>query len=508
MRKIFPLALAIGVALVFWSAIKHPYQRKSPAAKVINIRQTPTPSVKTEVYENREMGFRLNYSGLETEPIYEKLGRVEKLSWKNWRNIEIMAGTFFDGQGRELDYEQLAGVYGGEVEKRDLEKVVVDGYQAIKAIYTSKYGQDVVGLLAIKRPDRIYLVTTEDVDSLDKIIEGWKWLTYDEARLYYPTPLDERNVVQIGDTISGKISQFSTLLLDTRFGVKQVPYSRDDYRYYLSFLPGKIKNAEFFLDGAKTGAVYGFAQYPDVECDNSFTEGGMSTSWGLYRNSVHHQPLISQEECVAAKREELPPVLFFFKNQGKLGPGKHELKIVIAENWETTIHFVTSESAYLIEEPARVDESSGGKRNFEATDSCASGYYYDENFLHIPMVKGDNVRLRYVLSFPQSEAEKGITEKRDVGIVLGGNRFDLIFPEEAWFYLDGERNNGHTDPEHSLFLPTELLIFPNGEKARVWDPGFEYYPEYFEVYPATIRGKIFIEFTLPWRTTNSSSCDG
>ncbi|OGD01945.1 hypothetical protein A2354_02200 [Candidatus Amesbacteria bacterium RIFOXYB1_FULL_47_12] len=124
------------------------------------------------------------------------------------------------------------------------------------------------------------------------------------------------------------------------------------------------------------------------------------------------------------------------------------------------------------------------------------------------MVKGDNVRLRYVLSFPQSEAEKGITEKRDVGIVLGGNRFDLIFPEEAWFYLDGERNNGHTDPEHSLFLPTELLIFPNGEKARVWDPGFEYYPEYFEVYPATIRGKIFIEFTLPWRTTNSSSCDG
>jgi len=211
-------------------------------------------------------------------------------------------------------YRRNIGVQGSP------SSLTVDGYQAIKAIYTSKYGQDVVGLLAIKRPDRIYLVTTEDVDSLDKIIEGWKWLTYDEARLYYPTPLDERNVVQIGDTISGKISQFSTLLLDTRFGVKQVPYSRDDYRYYLSFLPGKIKNAEFFLDGAKTGAVYGFAQYPDVECDNSFTEGGMSTSWGLYGNSVHHQPLISQEECVAAKREELPPVLFFFKNQGM---GKH-----------------------------------------------------------------------------------------------------------------------------------------------------------------------------------------
>src|SRR3989338_10417272 len=123
MRKIFPLALAIGVALVFWSAIKHPYQRKPPAAKVINIRQTPTPSVKTEVYENWEMGFRLNYSGLETEPIYEKLGRVEKLSWKNWRNIEIMAGTFFFGQGRGLGYEQVGGGYCGGGGKGEFEKM-------------------------------------------------------------------------------------------------------------------------------------------------------------------------------------------------------------------------------------------------------------------------------------------------------------------------------------------------------------------------------------------------
>ena len=62
-----------------------------------------------------------------------------------------------------------------------------------------------------------------------------------------------------------------------------------------------------------------------------------------------------------------------------------------------------------------------------AGDNCGEGYYYDSNYLKIPLPSFDNPNLYYGISFPQTKAELEDISRRKVQIAFGNERFDLFF---------------------------------------------------------------------------------
>jgi hypothetical protein len=149
------------------------------------------------------------------------------------------------------------------------------------------------------------------------------------------------------------------------------------------------------------------------------------------------------------------------------------------------------------------------------TDSCYDGYYYDKDYVKIPLPWYSNPNILYGIAFPQSARELGKVSPRQVYISFGSVRFPLFFPSANVFY-QGRTFNGTINPlspYHELYLPKLNLTFQNGAPAKYAsaeiisaDP--YYFSGYFEMFPLDTSGGLYPSLSIPWTISNSSSCDG
>jgi len=322
-------------------------------------------------------------------------------------------------------------------------------------------------------------------------------------------------------TIIGKISQEDNLYLETVFRIEESPiYAEDDY--HVRFIPGEIFGFKVKIDGIEIDKVFGTPQYPTIICKNINSYPG-GVSYYDSKTGIKTPPddfFNSEEECLANKKSEIPPLLFFTKVTSPLSEGKHVLTLEGKSNFKTmsfnidSRYHLSSQSIFIFDK----NSESYYYSDYDLLhgDNCGEGYYYDSNYLKVPIPLFDNPNLYYGISFPLSKEETGNISKRRVQISFENERFDLFFPQ-ASIYYEGKSFMDTSDmlnPLHELFLPKDHLVFTDGSKAAYIDAysiiplDGSYAKGYFEVYPVDITGGYYGNSVIPRIVSGSSGCDG
>jgi len=313
-------------------------------------------------------------------------------------------------------------------------------------------------------------------------------------------------------TIIGKVNQSEQSYLSTKFGMEKSPVSGEN-EYFLRFLPGKTRNLEVKIDNLVAQNVYGFSQYPTVLCKtiNLNPDGTSSYDPQTGKKFPPDDIYTSETECLANKSSDIPPVIFFARPTNQLSEGKHTLTVSSLGKIIGSISFTVDGNYKLVTQNIAKTGQSDYFSAFDTADNCMEGYYYDSNFLKIPLPINSNQNLFYGISFPQTKDEYGSIKRRQVQIGFEGNRFTLFFPQSIVFYDGKSFNNNTLVPEKALFLPKDHLFFTDGKKAGLQ----QFSPDgglngggYFEVYPIDLSGYEYRGYSLPWQTSGSSGCDG
>lgn len=313
-------------------------------------------------------------------------------------------------------------------------------------------------------------------------------------------------------TIIGNVSQSTQSYLLTKFGIEKSPVSQED-EYFLRFIPGKVKNLEIRIDDLVLQDVYGIAQYPTVLCKriNLNPDGSSSYDPQTGKKSPPDDIFTSESECFAQKSLDMPPLIFFARSINQLSSGKHTLTISSLEKTVGSISFTVDNNFKLpVQSIAKVNQSDYFSF-FDTADNCMEGYYYDSNFLKIPLPVNNNRSLFYGVSFPQTKEEYGSIKRRQIQIGFGGSRFTLFFPQSIVFYDSKSFKNNTLVSEKALFLPKDHLFFTDGKKAnpqQLSPDGGLNRGEYLEIYPVDTGGHEYRGYSMPWQTSGSSGCDG
>lgn len=319
-------------------------------------------------------------------------------------------------------------------------------------------------------------------------------------------------------TIIGKVSQNSEVFLVTKFGIEKSPVSGED-EYFLRFIPGRIKQLKVKIDNVEISKVFGTPQYPTVLCKNiNVNPDGTSTIDP--KTGKKYPPddvFTSESECFKNKSSEIPPLVFFTRPSIPLSEGKHTLTLEGNDTFQAMTFYVDSDYHLTSQNIFVVDKNTYyNQYSLIRVDNCGEGYYYDNNYLKIPLPSFANPKLYFGISFPQAKEELGSVNRRRVQIAFENVRYVLFFPQSSTYY-EGKSANDRKNPlspYHELFLPKDQLIFTDGSKASYVD-AYVIIPQdgnyalgYFEVYPVDITGGEYRNSSIPWIVSGSSGCDG
>jgi len=293
--------------------------------------------------------------------------------------------------------------------------------------------------------------------------------------LYYPTKLPP-TINNSTPTIIGKMSQYQGFYLDSKYGIETSPVSLQDANFIRIF-PGKIdpELLRVSIDSGPPLVVYGFSQYPTFYCGE-----------------------LPFEECLEQNRMFMPYLIFITKAKSPISPGKHVLNINGKYGIASMTFNVDLDYRLPVQDIYRVD-ANHSYYSFDSmlvnSDTCAPGYYYDNNYLKMPLPEFKNDNLLYTLYFPKSATELG-KSSHQVKIKFGNETFDLFFPSAKIFYLENTQ-----EPEYNLFLPKDYLVFPDGTQAN-------YVKNLLEVFPVDVSGGLYPNSSFLWQMSSSSWCDG
>lgn len=353
---------------------------------------------------------------------------------------------------------------------------------------------------------------------LDQIILTFKFLnksTSDSVGasygIFYPYS-DEATINNSSPTIIGKISQSEQSYLLSKFGTEKSPVSGEN-EYFLRFIPGRTKNLEIKIDNSIIQDVYGIPQYPTVLCKriNLNPDGTSSYDPQTGKKSPPDDIYTSESECFSQKSADIPSLIFFARPANQLSSGKHTLTILNKGNIIGSMAFTIDNNFKLPTQTITKVNQSDYFSSFDIADNCMEGYYYDGNFLKIPLPNTNNRNLFFGVSFPQTREEYGSIKRRKIQIGFNGNRFDLFFPQSSVFYEGKSFKNNTLVPEKALFIPKDHLFFTDGKKAnpqQISPDGGLNGGEYFEIYPVDTSGYEYRNYSIPWQTSGSSGCDG
>lgn len=241
-------------------------------------------------------------------------------------------------------------------------------------------------------------------------------------------------------TIIGKVAQDSDLYLETKFGVEKSSVSGKD-EYFLRFVPGKVKNLKVKIDNTEIKPIFGIPQYPTVLCKKTNLNPDRTSSYdpktGL--KSPPDDIFDSESNCLSNKRSELPPLIFFAKIKTPLPKGKHILTLEEGKDNYPIMSFLLDPDYHLTTQDIYVIDKTSefyflNQYPLIAGNNCSEGYYYDSNYLKIPLPTFNNPNLYYGISFPHSQSDLEDLQKRRVQIAFGNERFDLFFPQSSIFY--------------------------------------------------------------------------
>jgi hypothetical protein len=357
--------------------------------------------------------------------------------------------------------------------------------------------------------DRVFKLIISTFEFLNKSTSDSAAVSYG---IFYPYS-DGATINNFNPTIIGKISQSKQSYLLTKFGKEKSPFSGEN-EYFLRFIPGRTKNLEIKIDNLLIQDVYGIPQYPTVICKriNFNPDGTVSYDLKTGKKSPPDDIYTSEDECFSKKSADIPPLIFFAKPEKRLSSGKHTLTILNKGNIIGSMVFIIDNDFQLPTQNIITQLNQADYfASFDIVDNCISGFYYDRNFLKIPLPNIDNRNLFFGLSFPQTRDEYGRIKRRRVQIGFDGKRFDLFFPQSSIFFEGKSFKNNTLAPEKGLFIPKDHLFFIDGEKAEPQkkspDGGLNE-GEYFEIYPVDISGYEYQNYSLPWQTSGSSGCDG
>ena len=312
-------------------------------------------------------------------------------------------------------------------------------------------------------------------------------------------------------TIIGKVDQSSQSYLSTKFGIEKSPVSGEN-EYFLRFVPGRIKNLELKIDNSIIQDVYGIPQYPTVLCKriNLNPDGSSTYDPQTGKKSPPDDIFTSESECFSQMSADVPPLVFFAKPVNQLSSGKHTLTISNKESVLGSIIFTIDNKFNLPTQTVSKVNLSDYFASFDVADNCSEGYYYDSNYLKIPLPSINNRNLIFGVSFPQTKEEQGSIKRRKIQIAFDGKRFDLFFPQSSIFYDSKSFKKNILAPEKALFLPKDHLFFTDGTKAdpQKISPNSIYAGEYFEIYQVDLSGYEYRGYSIPWETSVSSGCDG
>ena len=341
-------------------------------------------------------------------------------------------------------------------------------------------------------------VTIRQSDMAKKSTSG----TEADTHIFFYPGFSEVTINEPNPTIIGKINQSRDLFLDTKFGIEKSPINGEE-EYYLRFIPGRVKRLQFSINSTPVENVYGFSLYPTVGCKTSFT----------YDSKLNRIPddriYITENDCILNKKEDIPPVLFFFKPPVALTEGKHIVTISHNSQLLETLVLNVDKGVTI---PAYIRPEGNEKDVYmllEQSNNCPRGYYYETNYLHTPLPREETKNVFYYLSFPQIIQEKG-TGNRRIYVSFDNSQFDLFLPHSSVFYGKKTSKDGTLDPMKVLFLPEEHLVFADGSPAFVkqLSPESSWYREYFDIVPIDILGRTYPTSFFRWETYGSSGCDG
>lgn len=317
-------------------------------------------------------------------------------------------------------------------------------------------------------------------------------------------------------TFFGKIFQEKETVLDTDFGLKELAYDADQRRYILDFLPGELKNFDVFIDGEKVSQTYGFAQFPNIVCDMVTTKDGRvrySTDPSVYGGSLDIKPFTSESECISEKKQNLPPVLFFFISDKKLSEGSHTIIIKSqGELWRYNFDIAEQTTSIKSENNSLVTSTNidVDPARYQIGDTCMAGFHYSKNLMPIPLAKGSS-NDKYLLYAPQNEEDRSnFNERRVIFVKFGDSMFDVDLPSAQIFYKPIEKTKNLHSASH-LFIPFGNMRFSNGEVVTFWKGPADLNPypqEYLELIPVDTDGRIHFNQKIPFQTSVSSGCDG
>jgi hypothetical protein len=301
-------------------------------------------------------------------------------------------------------------------------------------------------------------------------------------------------------TIIGKVSQSEDIYLNTKYGIETSVASNEEHET-LRFIPGRVKNIIVKIDGVELQDVFGIPQYPTVTCRDSDKPNGLSPS----SNSIFS----NENECIEHKKADLPPLVFFAKTTKPLTNGTHTIALVGPNTYETMTFIVDTSFNLSTQTIYSIKDNEYWKYPLIHSVTCAPGYYYDKNFINMPLPLFDNKNLLYGISYPQTKAELGNHTSRRVQIGFDGTQFDLFFPSRAIFY-----GSESVKDQRELFLPQDHLFFANGQKAKYID-AYSIIPQdgnyatgYYEIFPIDTTGGRYKNSTIPRTLSGSSGCDG
>lgn len=297
-------------------------------------------------------------------------------------------------------------------------------------------------------------------------------------------PLVNFWITSQGFKASGIIEQnLNNIFLKTKFEA-EVDTSEYGKISRITFLPGSLRGSglSFTLNGKTLNNVYGFAQWPQILCD---------------------EKIKTEEDCLKSKPDDIPPIVFFINVPQMEKSSYAKFAISKSTDGPKSPFFLQK---FMVYEEAQNDYLS-------QSENCGLGYYYDKDFLAVPPV-GDITGYRVL--FPKSQTDNK-NSQRTVYIMFDGELFDLIIPP-AYVLMNYESaETGKVDkesfvnykPYHNLYLPMDLLYYKKGEKANVLK-GVDSYGtgQYFEYVPINRHDLKPLPGYFKRETTGSSSCDG
>ena len=309
--------------------------------------------------------------------------------------------------------------------------------------------------------------------------------TFLDATILPLYPLPHNQIKETQPTLIGKIVTYDQLLIDADVRDEISPYSGDPEQY-VHFIPSKMKNATFYLDGIQVSDVYGLAQYPSVACE-----------------------LKTIAECFSTYKSEFPPILFFYKPSENLTPGSHRFKIELGTQTYELSFIVDSNTIAQPDELVCPALDPDLQKFYGSYHQCNGSYYQTGDPLYVPIPSYKNDHVFYSLSLPQNQNQIGsYSAQNTIQITIQDKLFDLKLPSSTYFHSTQEFTN-QSEPYISygngLYIPQDTLVFPNGAKAEVYE---DWTAHYLDLIPMDTSGHIYSDKIKSHKAYNSSGCDG